>query len=258
MRWEKKYEYNIGFDFDFFDGRFNGSIDCYQRDTKDALWDYAVPVPPYQYDYITANVGEIRNRGIEFLFNIVSIKTKHFQWDSNISYSKNKNKLISISNDQFQMSTDWFTTGHTGEPIQTTTHRVKVGDPIGNFFGLKSIGLDENGKWLVERLNKDDKGNVTGKYYDFAENATDEDRQVLGNGVPTHYLNFNNRFRLGRFDVSIGMRGAFGFEILNYQAMYYSNPTIQYNVLNSAFNKHMSYKISEDGKSYSQIGRAHV
>ena len=81
MRWEKKYEYNVGFDFDFFDGRFNGSIDCYQRDTKDALWDYAVPVPPYQYDYITANVGEIRNRGIEFLFNIVPIKTKHFQWE---------------------------------------------------------------------------------------------------------------------------------------------------------------------------------
>ena len=256
LRWEKKYEYNIGFDFDFFNGRLGGSIDCYQRDTKDALWDYAVPVPPYQYDYITANVGQIRNKGVEFLFNIVPIQTKHFQWDSNISYSTNKNKLISISNDQFQMSTDWFTTGHTGEPIQTTTHRVKVGDPIGNFFGLKSIGLDENGKWLVERLNKDDNGNVTGKYYDLAENATDEDRQVLGNGVPTHYLNFNNKLRIGRFDVSVGMRGAFGFEILNYQAMYYSNPTIQYNVLNSAFDKHMSYKISEDGKSYSPTGKS--
>ena len=98
-----------------------------------------------------------------------------------------------MSNDQFQMANDWFTTSHTGEPIQASTHRVKVGEPIGNFFGLKSIGLDESGKWLVERLQKDDAGNVTGKYYDLAEHATDEDRQVLGNGVPKHYLNFNNQ-----------------------------------------------------------------
>ncbi len=256
LRWEKKHEYNIGFDFDLFEGRLGGTIDWYQRDTKDALWDYAVPVPPYQYGYITANVGEIRNRGAEFLINAVPVRTKDFEWNTNVSYSTNKNKLISISNDQFQMSTDWFTTGYTGEPIQTTTHRVKVGQPIGNFFGLKSIGLDENGKWLVERFNRDEAGNITGVFYDLAENATDEDRQVLGNGVPKHYLNFNNQLRYKNFDFSVSMRGAFGFEILNYQSMYYANPTIQYNVLNSAFDKHTAYQISEDGRSYSPTDKS--
>jgi len=237
LRWEKKYEYNIGLDFDFFNGRLGGSIDAYRRDTKDALWDYTVPVPPYIYNTITANVGQIRNTGFELLINAIPIKTKDLEWSANISYSTNKNKVISISNDQFQMSTDWFTTGSVDEPIQTTSHRVKVGDPIGNFFGLKSIGVDQNGKWVVERYNRDASGNITGKYYDLAENATDEDRQVLGNGVPKHYLNFNNNIRYKRFDFSINMRGAFGFQILNYQRMYYSNPTIQYNVLNSAFDR---------------------
>ena len=255
LRWEKKYEYNVGLDFDFLEGRLGGSIDLYQRDTKDALWDYSVPVPPYQYGYITANVGEIRNKGAEFLINAIPVRSKGFEWHTNISYSTNKNKLKSISNDQFQMSTDWFTTGHTGEPIQTSTHRVKVGDPIGNFFGLKSIGLDESGKWLVERLQKDDAGNVTDKYYDLAENATDEDRQVLGNGVPKHYLNFNNQLSYKNFDFAISMRGAFGFEILNYQAMYYSNPTIQYNVLNAAFDKHPAYQISDDKMSYNKTDK---
>jgi TonB-linked SusC/RagA family outer membrane protein len=236
LHWEKKYEYNFGLDFDLFGGRLGGAIDVYQRDTKDALWDYSVPVPPYQYGTITANVGQIRNTGLEVLINAVPFRTKDFEWNTNVSFSTNANKLVSISNDQFQMSTDYFYTGHTGEPIQTITHRVKVGDPIGNFYGLKSIGVSAEGKWVVERLNWDaTMENITGRYYDLAENAGDEDRQVLGNGVPTHYLNWNNQLRYKNFDLSIGMRGAFGFQILNFQTMYYGNPTIQYNVLNSAF-----------------------
>ena len=255
LRWEKKHEYNFGIDFDMFGGRLGGAIDFYMRDTKDGLWDYSVPVPPYQYGSIQANVGQIRNTGLEILVNAVPVRTKNFEWNTNVSYSTNKNELRSISNEQFQMSTDWFTTGHTGEPIQTSTHRVKVGDPMGNFFGLKSIGLSEEGKWLVERLEKDAEGNVIGKFYDLAENAKDDDRQVLGNGVPTHYLNFNNTLRYKNWDMSIGMRGAFGFQILNFQEMYYGNPTIQYNVLNSAFDKREALAISADGKSYSKTGK---
>lgn len=256
LRWEKKYEYNLGVDFEFFGGRLGGAVDLYLRDTKDALWNYSVPVPPYQYSTIMANVGKIRNKGIEVLVNAVPVRTKDFEWNTNFSYSTNSNEVRSISNDQFQMSTDWFTEGYTGEPIQTATHRVKVGDPIGNFFGLKSVGLSENGMWIVERLERDANGNLTGgKYYDLAENATDEDRQVLGNGVPKHFVNFNNTFRYKHFDLSVNMRGQFGFQILNFQEMFYGNPTIQYNVLNSAFDKHPVYSISADRKSVSKTSQ---
>lgn len=238
LRWEKKHEYNIGLDFDVFGGRLGGSLDWYLRQTKDALWNYSVPVPPYQYGTITANVGQIENTGFEVLVNAIPIKSNNFEWRTNVTYSTNKNKLLSISNEQFSMTQDWFTTGHTGEPIQTTTHRVKVGDPIGNFFGLKSVGLNAEGLWVVERLRMNEAGEVIEKYYDLAANATNGDWQVLGNGVPKHYLNWNNQLRYKWFDLSVGMRGSFGFEILNYQKMYYGNPTIQYNVLNSAFDEH--------------------
>lgn len=238
LRWEKKHEYNIGFDLDALNGRIGGSIDWYMRKTKDALWNYSVPVPPYQYGSITANVGQIENKGLEIMVNAIPVKTNNFEWSTSVTFSTNKNKLLSISNDQFSMSTDWFTTGHTGEPIQTTTHRVKVGQPIGDFYGLKSIGLNEDGLWVVERFKRDAEGEIIEKYYDLAENASDEDRQVLGNGVPDYYLNWNHQVRYKNFDLAIGMRGAFGFEILNYQKMYYGNPTIQYNLLNSAFDKY--------------------
>ena len=237
LRWEKKYEYNLGVDFAFFDERLSGSLDIYQRDTKDGLYEYSVPTPPYQYGYMMANVCQIRNRGVEVLINAVPVRTNDFEWNTSITYSANINKLVSLQNDEFQMSTDYFDTGYTGEPIQTTTHRVKEGWAIGNFYGLRSIGLNDSGKWVVERYNYDDDGNVVSKYYDLAENATSADWQILGNGVPRFYANWNNNFRYKNFDLAITMRGAFGFQILNYQKMFYGNPTIQYNVLKCAFDK---------------------
>lgn len=258
LRWEKKIEYNLGIDFELLKGRLGGAIDLYQRDTKDGLWNYTVPVPPYQYSTIMANVAKIRNSGIEILVNFVPVRTKDFEWRGNISYSHNKNEVRSISNDQFTMSTDYFYTGHTGEPIQTSTHRVKVGEPLGQFFGLKSVGLDESGKWVVERLKHDDPNDpekVTGTYYGLAEDANDADKQVLGNGIAKHFLNFNNTLTYKGFDLSINMRGQFGFQILNFQEMYYANPTIQYNVLNSAFDMHPVVSVSEDGSSISYTGK---
>lgn len=258
LRWEKKIEYNLGIDFELFKGRLGGAIDIYQRDTKDGLWNYSVPVPPYQYSTIMANVAKIRNKGIEILLNFVPIRSKDFEWRGNISYSTNSNEIRSISNDQFQMSSDYFDTGHTGEPIQTTTHRVKVGWPLGQFYGLKSVGLNEDGLWVVERLKHDDPNDpekVTGVYYGLAKDAKQEDWQVLGNGVPAHFLNFNNTITYKGIDLSINMRGQFGFEILNFQEMYYANPTIQYNVLNSAFDTHPVVSITNDGSGISYTGK---
>ena len=237
LRWEKKYEYNFGVDFAVLDERLSGSIDIYQRDTRDALYNYSVPVPPYQYGSIMANVGHIQNRGVEVLINAVPVRSHGFEWSTSFTYSYNANKLVSLQNDEFKMSTDYFDTGYTGEPIQTTTHRVKEGWPIGNFYGLKSIGLNSAGKWMVQRYNYDENGNVVSWFPDLAENATSSDWQVLGNGVPKIYMNWNNTLRYKGFDLAITMRGAFGFQLLNYQKLFYGNPTIQYNVLRCAFDK---------------------
>ena len=235
LHWEKKYEYNVGLDFSVFDERLNGSVDVYRRDTKDGLYYYSVPTPPYYYGSIMANVAQIRNEGVEVLLNAIPVRTRNFEWSSQVSFSHNRNELLSISNDQFQSTNDYFDTGYTGEPIQKTTHQVKVGQPIGNFFNLRSVGLDAGGKWVVERLRRDAEGNVVSKYYGLASDAGYTDWQVLGNGVPDIFLNFNNTFRWKGFDLNVTMRGAFGFQILNFQKMFYGNPNILYNTLNCAF-----------------------
>lgn len=227
LKWEKKIEYNFGLDYAFLDNRINGTVDYYIRRTKDMLWDYSVPVPPYLYGEMTANVGEMENKGLEVLVNTTPVRSKNFEWNSSVNFSTNQNKLLSLSNDKFQTNT-YFDRGTTGTPLQQTTHRLEVGKPVGNFFGYKTVDITDDGRWILE--------NGQGERVAF-EDRTADDRTYLGNGLPKWYAGWNNTFRYKNFDLNISMRGAFGFQILNMQRMYYENNTITYNRLHSAFDK---------------------
>ena len=239
LHWEKKYEYNVGLDFSVLGERLNGSIDFYQRDTKDALYNYSVPVPPYLYGSIMANGAHIQNRGFELLISGTPVVTRDFEWNSSLTGSFNQNKLVSLSSDTYKTSSDYFYTGYISEPVQKNSHIVKVGWPIGQIYNLRSVGIDENGKWVVERLRKEN-GVAVSKFYDLAENASEADYQVLGNGVPRFNLGWTNNFRYKNFDLAISMRGAFGFQILNMQKLFYgtSYSSFQYNVLKCAYDMH--------------------
>ncbi len=227
LRWERKEEFNVGLDFGLFKNRVSGSIDWYQRTTRDALWDYQVPVPPYLFNSIQANVGVIQNKGIEVLLNLVPLAEGPLQWNTNFTYSANQNKLVSLSNSQFQTTNNFFDTGYTGEPIQEATHRVEIGGPIGNFYGYKVLDIDPNGQWIVQ--------SQAGEAIPIKD-AKPDDKQILGNGLPKYYLAWNNSVQYKNFDLSVTMRGAFGFQILNFQRMFYENPRVtQYNMLKSAF-----------------------
>src|SRR5690606_22658171 len=130
--------------------RISGSVDYYTRTVNDLLYYFSVPVPPYLTSSMMLNAGSMENSGLEFLLNIDAVRKGSFRWNTNLTFSTNKNKLINLSNDQFDVTTEYFDAGHTGEPIQVSTHRVQVGGPIGQFYVLKSVGVDDNGKWLVE------------------------------------------------------------------------------------------------------------
>lgn len=240
LHWEKKYEYNLGLDFAVLDEKISGSFDVYQRDTKDALYHYSVPVPPYQYGSIMANGAHIRNRGVEVLVNASPVATKDFNWNMTVTGSYNENKLMSLSSDTYKTDSDYFYAGYISEPVQKYSHIVKVGWPLGTIYNLKSVGLDKNGKWVVERLRKDEQGNILSKYYDLAESASEFDYQPLGNGVPRFNVGWTNNFRYKNFDLAISMRGAFGFQILNLQKLFYgtSYTDFQYNVLKCAYDYH--------------------
>ena len=108
------------------------------------------------------------------------------------------------------------------------SHRIQVGEPIGNFYGYKSIDIDENGHWIIEGADGNPKP---------IEDQVPDDKKVIGNGIPQHYLNWNNTVRFKNFDLSITMRGAFGFDILNTPRMRFGVPVMlsRGNILESSF-----------------------
>ena len=238
LRWEKKEEWNVGLEFGFFNNRLTGALDYYTRNVKDLLYNFAVPTPPYLFGSMMLNAGEMQNSGFEALVNVKVVETAKVQWNTNLTFSTNKNTLVNLSNDQFNVTTEFFDSGHTGEPIQVSTHRVRVGGPIGQFFVLKSVGVDEDGRWLVEGRE--------GDVIPIAD-ATPEDRQFYGNGIPKFLAGWNNSIKLGHFDAAINFRGAFGHQLLNMQRLYYENPVNKaYNVLKTAYDPVYGQQLNND------------
>lgn len=191
------------------------------------LWWFDVPTPPNLYPKTFANVGEMRNSGIEFAINATPISTPKFEWKTTFTASHNINKLLSLSNDLYETANK-HDKGGLGEPISISTHRLEVGKAVGQYFGLKSVGVSEKGLWLIENP-------ATGKAEEFTDNMLNNDqyRQYLGTGLPKVYLGWNNTFRYKNFDLSFQMTSQLGFKILNEPRAFYENNSIAYNRLKS-------------------------
>ena len=238
LKWEEKRETDIGLDFSMLNDRISGSVDYYNRQIHNLLWPFSVPSPPNLYNSTLANVGVMENKGVEIMLNFVPIKNNDFQWNTSVSYSTNTNKLVSLSNDIYKLSTDYIQIGYIMPPIQTPSHLLRVGGPVGDFYGYKVIDIGNDptdvanyGKWVYEGAD----GNPV-KYSDFKHSF--EDRKVLGNGLPKFYLAWNNNFRYKNWDLSISQRGAFKFQIANLQRLFFENPMqSQYNVFTTAYDK---------------------
>ena len=147
---------------------------------------------------------------------------------------------MSLSNELYETDS-YMNWGGVGDPISVSTHRIEEGKSFGNFWMLKSIGVNEKGKWVVENPNAvtetadgwvDKNGNAVDKYmvYSTALNS-DEYRQYCGTGMPQVYMNWGNSFRYGNFDLGIQLSSQLGFYIFNSQRAFYENNSIAYNRL---------------------------
>ncbi|RHB72728.1 SusC/RagA family TonB-linked outer membrane protein [Phocaeicola vulgatus] len=217
LKWEEKKETNIGLDFVSWGGRLSGSIDYYNRDVDGLIYEYGVPTPPNLYNKTMANGGTMRNRGVEVLVTVVPVQNKDFEWSTTGTFSLNSNKLISLSGSIFKSDYDYFNTGTVEYSGQVAdSHRVQVGESIGNFYGFKVVDVDSEGRWIYEDRN----GELV-NYKDFTH--APEDKHVIGNGLPKWYAGWNNTLRYKNFDLNVTMRGAFGFQIINGGRVNYEN-----------------------------------
>ncbi|WP_192349493.1 SusC/RagA family TonB-linked outer membrane protein [Algoriphagus sp. Y33] len=229
LKWEEKKEFNVGVDFELFNNRVYGTVDYYVRRIDGLLYDYQVPSPPNIYPSTRANVGMMENKGLEVSLSIEPVKTKNVNWTTQLLYSTNTNKLVSLSNDLYKLETNYFPTGHTGVPIQTHTHLVEIGGEIGNFHGYNVADISDDGYWIYENSVGEEVA-----YGDF--NRSFDEKQIIGNGIPDFHAGWNNTVHYKNFDFGVTMRGSFKFQIINFQRMYYENPGDErYNRLKSAY-----------------------
>lgn len=232
LKWEVKKTFDAGIDLSMWGGRFNLTFDWYTSTTSDMLYTYTVPVPPFTYDRLLANMGKMQNTGFELAVRGDIVKTRNFTFNSGINLAYQKNKLKSLSGT------------YMGQPLTTSEHiavsnvsaagltqntgvsYLIEGQPIGVFYLPHCTGIDEKGQYILEDL--DGNGSI--------DTGDSGDRQVCGQSIPKFYLGWDFNFKYKNWDLTMQFNGAFGHKIYNATSMTYSNmsnfPT--YNVLSDA------------------------
>ena len=208
LRWEKKFEYNLGLDYAFLDNRIYGSLDVYYRQTRDLLWDYEVPTPPYQFPTLLANAGQMDSYGVELAISGVAIQTKDWTWTTTPTISFNKNLITRLSDPSKGFNYTQTTSGGVGENgiMNTNVQILTEKEVVGSFYGYSFAGYKSDGTVMFNT--------PTGGYIS-ADNASESHKMILGNAQPILTYGWNNSVRYKNWDASVFFRGVIGNKILN-------------------------------------------
>ena len=228
LKWEKGKNWNVGLDFSLFKNRLYGSINYFSRRQQDLLGNYKVSVPPYLFDETFVNVGTMKNTGFEFDLNFRAVNTKDFGYDISLVGTTMRNKFVDFSNSEY-VGQDFYDVAGTEDPYPFyNLQRIQKGESLGNFYMWEYAGHTTEGEWLV--YDKD--GDIIR-----ASQASDEDRRVVGNGMPKFTLSSSHNFRYKNFDLALFFRGAFFYDIFNIQDFYYGTRNFTGNRLQKAYAK---------------------
>lgn len=232
LKWEVKQTFDVGVDFSAFKNRLNVTLDWYTSTTKDLLYLYTVPVPPFTYNTLLANMGKMTNMGFEIGVRGDIVRSKDFTFNSGLNLSFQKNKLNSLSGyykGQLLTTSEHIAVANinaAGLTQNTGVSYLIEGQPIGVFYLPHSEGINANGQYVISDLDHN-------KTIDTGDSG---DRKVCGQAIPKAYLGWNFTFKYKNWDMTMQFNGAFGHKIYNGTGMTYSNmnnfPT--YNVLAEA------------------------
>ncbi len=228
LKWETDYQTDIGMDAAFLNGSLTLTADYFDRKSKDFLLTLAAPAQT-GYNFITRNVGTMTNKGIEIALGYAHSVNKDFRYNLNLTFTSIKNELTSItSGTNFVSNFGGLTLTGNGWSTFTQTY---IGQPVGEFYGYKSIGIFQSQK-QIDQLNANSvaknslfpnyqtAGNQPGDRY-FADVNGDghvdaTDQTSLGSPLPKFYGGFNVDFTYKAFDFNLFFYGVYGNKILNY------------------------------------------
>jgi hypothetical protein len=193
LHWESTVSTNLGIDFSLLKNRITGTIDAYSSKTSGLLLSRGLPAIT-GYGAVLDNIGKTANKGLEITLNTRNIKMKDFRWETNIVYSTNKNKIVSLYGDgKDDLGNRWF-----------------LGKPIGVIYDYKMTGVWQTG----EDASKQDPGAKPGdlKFADLDGDGkiTANDRTILGQTAPKWTGGITNTFHYKQLSLSVFIQTAQG------------------------------------------------
>jgi iron complex outermembrane receptor protein len=242
LKWESTSTTNIGLDFGLFKERITGSVDYYVKRTSDLIYDrYEVSTTQFFLPTITANVGKIKNSGVEFTLNALAVKTPNFSWRTSPNIAHNKNKVETLSDDFYKISS--IQTASLGGKGQSGnfSQLIKPGTALGTFNLWNYAGKNEKG--ISTYINA--KGET------IATQPLTTDQKIAGDAQPKLIYGWNNTFNYKNWDLNFLVRGVLGNKILNATKASLNNPSdaklqnIPRFTLTESFNDINGYLISD-------------
>lgn len=231
LKWETAQQVNVGVDYGFSGNRFTGTVDLYQKNTKDLLLDVPVAQPAVVSTRIE-NVGSLRNRGIEASFDAALLNQPNRTVSSGLVLTVERNRVTSLGAGRpFIITAAVSGQGQSGQYAQ----RLIPGQPIGTFWGAQFLGFNSKGQQLFA-CSRQASDCVSGQ----TTTPTGDDARIIGNANPKFALGFRSNANLRRLDVSWLWRAEVGQDVFNNTALVYSttsNAKQGRNFLTSALNQ---------------------
>ena len=206
LKWETADQFDLGLNVGLLQNRVTFEADLYQRTTKDLLL-YA-PVPRSSgYGSIPSNIGSVRNRGLELSLNTVNVQSTDFTWNTtfNISFLQNRILQLGAANDDI----------FPGPNFLNQTNILRVGQPVGTFFGLERLGTWSEAEADQAKTYKLYPGDLKFKDQNNDGQINDLDRVLLGKNIPTGFGTFINNFRYKGFDLLVDLQFTYGNSVMN-------------------------------------------
>lgn len=223
LKWEVSKTINAGVDMSMFNGYLVASVGYYNTLISDMLYPYRVSTPPYTYPVLIANLGSMRNQGVEISLGGTIVNTRDWKLTLNANVTWQHNRLLSLSGnlgDTYLYAADYQAVAslsgagsHGGD--NDIVWQI-VGQPLGTFYLPRCLGLQDNGNGGYEYIAGD--------------------RYIAGQATPKVLLGSNISLRYRDWDLSIQLNGAFGHKIFNGTSLAYMNLNSLplYNVLSAA------------------------
>jgi len=242
LKWETTTQYDLGLDLGLFDNRISITADAYHKTTSDLLYEKQVPYFTGFEDYVT-NIGKVRNRGIE-----LALDTRHtvgpiaVTLGGNLSF--NRSKVLDLGGDQ-EFTLDGV---NSSLPRFRPAAIVRVGEPLGNFYGYIWDGIFQNqaevsasgqagarvgGDKLRDINGRDTTGQLTGTP---DGKINEDDRTILGNAQPRYLFGLTGSVTYKSLFVSAIVRGALDYKVVNLNRQGMETPGGSTNMLRSVLN----------------------